>query len=338
MEKQQFRYLTDYYNEKIQRINNFQAPLNFIFITDQHNELVTSVVPVIESMRYILERCPGITFLVSGGDIGNDYHPDPNELRASHRRMMEAMYSLGIPVHCCIGNHDDGLGNMICNHWDTRNAILPEEMHLLCGKYNPTDKNYYYTDMDTADGGYRLVFLDCTDKPYLTDKNGQYPYGWRLEISDEQAEWFEQDALNTDRRILVFSHSPLSNAGIFGTANMTDRIKPYDDLLGGPRLSYHVRNCKRVLALISGHVHYDNIYYDRDLPQITTLCALPQKWAPGCPDRELGTVTETAFDVISVKGDTMMLTRFGAGVDRYVDLIRARNTVYSRSYTSEKSE
>ena len=35
-----------------------------------------------------------------------------------------------------------------------------------------------------------------------------------------------------------------------------------------------------------------------------------------------GTITETAFDVISVKGTVMKLTRFGAGNDRIGRLIR----------------
>ncbi len=327
-----YRYLTDHYDEKIETINRLGAPLNFIFITDQHNDLANSVVPAVESMRYILDRSPGIRFLVSGGDIGNDYHPDPGEMRASHRRIMDAMYGLGIPVHCCIGNHDDGIGNMIDHHLDTRGAILPDEMRRICGKYNPTEHNYYYTDIDTGDGGYRMVFLDCNDKPFLTDANGQYPFGWRLEISDEQAQWFEDDALNTDRGIFVFSHSPLSNEGIWGTEGKPDGIKPYDDLRGGPRLTFHVRSCKRVLALFSGHVHYDNIHYHEDLPQITTLCAMLQQWAPGCPERTAGTITETAFDVVSVKGDTMYLTRFGAGADRRVDLLRARQSNYNRPY------
>ena len=100
MNADDLRYLTDHYDEKIAQIKQIGAPLNFIFITDQHNELANSVVPAVESMRYILERCPEIQFLVSGGDIGNDYHSDPAEMRASHRRMMDAMYALNIPVHC----------------------------------------------------------------------------------------------------------------------------------------------------------------------------------------------------------------------------------------------
>ena len=32
-------YLTDHYDEKIERIKRIGAPLNFVFITDQHNRL-----------------------------------------------------------------------------------------------------------------------------------------------------------------------------------------------------------------------------------------------------------------------------------------------------------
>ena len=32
-------YLTDFYDEKIRRIKEIGAPLNFVFITDQHNRM-----------------------------------------------------------------------------------------------------------------------------------------------------------------------------------------------------------------------------------------------------------------------------------------------------------
>ena len=50
--------------------------------------------------------------------------------------------------------------------------------------------------------------------------------------------------------------------------------------------------------------------------------AFPQEWAPSCPKREHGTVTETAFDVFSVKDDLMVITRFGAGCDRAATFLR----------------
>ena len=33
-------YLTDYYDEKIERVKKLNAPVNLIFYTDPHNELL----------------------------------------------------------------------------------------------------------------------------------------------------------------------------------------------------------------------------------------------------------------------------------------------------------
>ena len=82
-----------------------------------------------------------------------------------------------------------------------------------------------------------------------------------------------------------------------------------------------------MIVQIAGHVHADNVNMDGDLPTVTTLCSLIQKM-PGSPDdkmpvRAVGEYTETAFDVYSFKGDTLYITRFGAGQDRTVDIKRA---------------
>ena len=327
------RYLTDHYDASIQRIKDLNAPLNFIFITDQHHQFRHSTTEAVDSMHYILKECPNIQCVVSGGDIGNDYDPDPDAFRRTMAEMMEALYRLPVPVHCCIGNHDDRIGNCIDNGWDTRTGIFPGEMHALCMKYNPTPENYYYTDLDTDDGGYRFIFLNTSDKPFLADENGQHPLsGWRLEISNKQAEWFEKDALQTDRSILLFGHSPLSNAGIYGSEGKPDGIKPYDDLLNGPRIYYHAKRCRNVLAIIAGHVHFDNVRFEDDLPTITTTSAYRARWSTACSPRTMGTYLETAFDVMSIKDDTLYITRFGSGEDRRVPLIRKLDSIWNRTY------
>ena len=38
-------YLTGHYDAKIKKINDFGAPLNFIFFTDPHNRLNEELVP-----------------------------------------------------------------------------------------------------------------------------------------------------------------------------------------------------------------------------------------------------------------------------------------------------
>lgn len=329
------RYLTDSYDAGIARIHSLAAPLNFLYITDEHNRMnhmaakwddrpYELAVNAIDSIAYILARCPEITFAVNGGDIGNDYDPDPEQVRASHREVVDALYRLPIPVHCCIGNHDDALGNAIDHNWDTvKAAILPDEMHCLCMKYNPTPENYYYIDVDTAEQPWRMVFLNTSDKPYYL-KNGSYTHGWCSEVSEEQSRWFENDALATDRNIIVFSHQPLHNAGIFGTEGMPDGVKPYDDLRGGPRLYYRVKQCRNVKMLIAGHVHYDNLLYDDGILSVTTLCSLAQEWSPNCPKRVCGTPSETAFDVFSIKGNMVYTTRFGAGENRQGVMLRMK--------------
>lgn len=328
-------YLTESYDEKIRRIKEIAAPLNFIFFTDAHNRLSqfaagTSGTPyeipvnAVLSMQYILERCPEISFLVCGGDSGNDYNPDPDKMREAFHEIMDALYSLPIPVHCCIGNHDDGIGNAIDNGWDTvKAAILPDEMHALCMKYNPTEKNYYYIDMQVEGyaNGWRMVFLNTSDKPYYLD-NGRYTHGWCNEVSHEQSEWFEREALNTDRNIIVFSHAPLTNKGVFGSEGMPWGIKPYDDLRGGPRLFHAAKSCRNVKLSVAGHVHYDNVLYYDGLCSVTSLSAFGHRWAESVPDRVPGTYTETAFDVFSIKENVLYITRFGAGEDRRATLLR----------------
>lgn len=328
------RYLTDCYDEKIERIKSVRARLNFVFITDQHNHMNSFTneysgvesydhtrelaVDAIRSIQYILDRCPEIGFVVSGGDVGNDYYPEPERYKASVKEVYDALYQLSVPVYNIIGNHDDGLGNAADHNWDFQaHSILPAEMHALCMKYNPTDENYYYIDVEP---GYRMVFMNSVDIPYHFDENGRYPFHWRLEISDKQAQWFEKNALKTDRKILVFTHAPLHNAGVFGEG-MPLGIKPYDDTLNAPRILHDIACCPNVIANICGHVHFDNIVYSNTLLTITTLCSLAQEWAPGCPKREFGTITETAFDVFSVKDDLIYMTRFGAGRDREAHII-----------------
>ncbi len=326
-------YLTDSYDEGIQLINELDAPLNFVFITDQHNRLgewarirypeayneenrdFELAANAVDSIQYILDRCPGISMVISGGDIGNDYDEDPAKIRASHEEIMDAFYRLSVPVHCCIGNHDDALGTSKMRGDDTRlYAILPDEMHARCMKNNPTAENYYYIDVDTADGGWRMIFLNTSDKPGYPDGDGQYSYGFRNEISEKQAIWFEKEALHTDRKILVFSHTTLHNDHIFGTA-------PYDDVLNGARVYHAMKYASNVIASIAGHVHYDNLVYD-DIVTVTTLCAYASRASLACPARVIGTPSETAFDVFSIKDDILYITRFGAGENRRTPLPR----------------
>ena len=109
---------------------------------------------------------------------------------------------------------------------------------------------------------------------------------------------------------------------LIGSEGEPELIKPYDDLLGGPRVYHAIKQCPNVVAMIAGHVHYDNLLYDDGIVSVTSLSSLAQEWSPLCPKREFGTITETAFDVFSFKDNHIYITRFGAGEDRMATMLR----------------
>ena len=327
------RYLTDHYDAKIAQINEFEAPLNFVFITDQHNRLnygsmlrkdppdrpYELAADHIRSIQYILDRCPGISYVISGGDIGNDYDKKREGILLAAGEVMDALYALSVPVHCCVGNHDDAVAIAELFGRNSREtAILPDEMHALCMRNNPTQENYYYLDL--PDGGFRFVFLNTSDVPYFIDKTGRYYYNGPCEISLKQAVWFEKEALATGRRIIVFSHMPLNNEGVFGTDGEPPYMKDYAETLNAARVYAACKNHPRVCAMIHGH--YDNLIYRDHMVIITTLCSFTQAFAPSSPKREFGKLSETAFDVFSIRDNVMRITRFGAGQDRAATLIK----------------
>ena len=333
-------YLTAHYDEKIQRIREINAPINFVFITDPHNRLnhfsnecqkiendgshVELAADHIRSIQYILDRCPEIRCVIFGGDAANDSYPDGERFRASAKEVYDALYDLNVPVHILIGNHDDGIGFAIDHGIPVKtHSLFPEELHAWCMKNNPTRENYYYVDIEP---GYRFAFLNSMDAPYAAE-NGDYRRYYTLGISERQARWFEDEVLKTDRRILIFTHAPLHNAGCIGEG-MPLGIKPYDDTVNAPRILHDIACAPNVIANIAGHVHYDNIVYTNSYLTITTLCSLVQEWTPSCPKREYGTITETAFDVFSVTDDMIYMTRFGAGHDREAPIIGYRPAAF----------
>ena len=327
-------YLTDHYASGIQRINSINAPINFIFFTDAHNRMNEYVaknkicpdsnyelaVDHIRSLQYIIDRCPGIQCVVSGGDMGNDYDEDSQKYLFSLQEVADALHALSIPAYCITGNHDDGLGVARMKNLDPgEHVLLPRDFHRMFQPNIEGDVNYFYIDFP----GYRFVFLDTSDKVYLRDENGDYPFYWELAVSDKQINWFRNVASATDSRIIVFSHSPIHNAGVIGTCGENSLIKPFDDLRGGPMLYHSMISNPKVVANICGHVHYDNIVYqDNNLLTISSQCSCAQEWDPTCPRREYGTVTETAFDVFSIKDNIIYITRFGAGNDRIAAIQR----------------
>ncbi len=325
-------YLTDFYDEKIQRVKEIGAPLNFIFYTDPHNRLsewdcpkhpdyaptdFESAVDTIRSMNYILERLPELDCLVCGGDLGCDYNTDPQKMHESIEETMDELYKLPIPVHCVIGNHDD----CICAPYFENNGVAfqdailyPEDLHRICMKNNPTKENYYYHDFEEK--GYRFIFLNTSDFHYGFDEQGELIHPIIVGVSREQVLWF-REAVKTDKKVIVVSHSPIRSAGHY-----PDCTKGHEDMANGDWLWYEMQQAENVVACFSGHFHFDNIVYDGKLVSITTDAGTALYHGGASHYREFGTISETCFDIISIKDEVIYCTRFGAGYDRIARIIR----------------
>lgn len=170
-----------------------------------------------------------------------------------------------------------------------------------------TNKNYYYFDMPVQN--VRCIVLDSCS-------NTNFGY------SDKEIAWLIDVALNTNHKILVFSH--------MGTkGNNTGISSPP---VNGEQVENALKN-KNVLGYFHGHTHWDNIINPSvsgvDFPYISTVnswCTksnLPPNvseilGSPTTYDRKYDSYTEYAFDVVSVNAETgkINMFRFGAGADR----------------------
>ncbi len=346
-------YLTKNYDKKIEHIRSLGADVNFLFITDCHSGLNRQssqnskyrnpedfelAENAIEAMRYVAERCD-IDFALCGGDVGNDYAPTPEEVHSTISEFYERLYSLPVPVHCCVGNHDDAVGFSTDIGRCIRDfAISPEWMHELCMRNNPTSENYYFFDHERS--GLRFVILNISDHSYIPDENGNYTHGWGVDFGEKQLLWLDNEALNTDKSCIILCHMPISCKGIFGCAGYPYGFKSAEDFPRGEEIQKCIKKHGNVCLWLAGHVHADNLRYgDGDLHGVVTVTTdssfLDPQMQP-FPQRIFGEETETVFDVFSIKDNYLYITRFGAGLDRQASLYYTKRVLPNQAvYTFE---
>ncbi len=307
------RYLTDYYDEKIRRIQEINAPLNFVLITDLHaapdrtevGVVYASTLRQIQSIRYVLDRCK-VDFLICGGDAADD-----GDRRGSFIAVRAELEKLGLPVHCLVGNHDDVVGGRIfrCGATGASMAGIDlNELHDIWMQSSPTGEDYYHFEW----GGYRFVLINTGDAAYAMDAQGRYHLGPALTISQKQLVWLEHDALCTQKPVILLSHVPLVRVWDRGECPG----QPNSGMIHAEDAYAIVHAKGNVAAMIFGHIHRDALVDDGGIPAIGVTCARPMEDSAANAARRWGTITEAAFDVVSIKADMMYLTRFGVGENR----------------------
>lgn len=217
-------------------------------------------------------------------------------------RVISDLKRMGRPVYLCIGNHDS---NYFGNNPE---KMTEEEMsHFYLNKEKP----YYY--VDNPKQKLRMLFL------YSFDYQEKVRYGYPA----EELEWVKQTLEETRSgwSVLVFSHVPPLPEIHF----WSNEIRNGEELVKILE-AYHTERGHKVLGLIHGHNHAEQIYRERSFPIISIGCNKLEDFKDRKPtgaytcDRKRNTVTQDLWDVLIIPKSKkrLELIRFGAGEDRTI--------------------
>ena len=318
-------YFADgYITDKISAILG-KSPLNglqFVFLTDVHCEANSGKSPAL--INYISKNTNAAPFIIFGGDVMLPTVADDDDILAGARIWQSWMTDMGkTKVYQVQGNHDylgyyyDG------DTRETYNAPLGLCRQLIIGNLevsnisNPAGKLYYYFDVPTANT--RIIVLN----DYDTDRNDGVFYGYNG-MSTEQIRWIIDDALNiTNKNVLFISHQTYDpdmegdNQTAFAKAQeLFAAIVNADTFtIGGYSKSFADTGIN-FIAHLCGHMHADASNTDDN--GVLTIQSTCDAIMTGVTGRTDGTITEQAFDVVSIDftAEKLYMTRIGGGEDR----------------------
>lgn len=342
----------DSYRDKLNRIvsNQNSNTVTFSWITDVHTE-ESDKKCVTLGYNYLKRVADNISldFMINGGDNILGHKGKQAEL-SNHRKLAEKLAPYK-PFYL-IGNHDANVGETPLS---MSTVIHPRELYNIYGRkfkdevvWGSKEQMYYYKDIE--DKNIRMIFLNTSDYIYEDDGTGYSTLGGSMGVRQEQVRWFGEVALNTDKEVIIFTHIPLltSGEGIIGTGETLPRnMIAFKGLLeafkNGTRYTYSYTdaspllqlyfNCSvdvdftnkgqgKVICVISGHVHLDQMIELNGIKHITTLDEYNDKWhSTLSPDRVPFTGSGFAFDIVNLNTTkrTINFYRFGAGEDREYD-------------------
>lgn len=293
--------------EKVRAFKNDNT-LAFALIADSHYCVNGTWKDTVHNLAGVHDRA-GFDGIIHLGDL-TDGMVSAEVTRFYVDEMLADMGKLGVPVYVLQGNHDSNYfrGNP--------EAFTREEQYEIYqrsadGYVVREDHNlWYYADF--ADRLLRCIFLDSFDH---TEKER---YGY----PDAEVLWLQKILAETpdSYSILVFSHvPPLPEIHVW-----SDTIRNGDRIVAA--LENYNKMGRRVLGLIHGHNHADQIYDKYSFPIISIGCNKCEYFLEKKPEgaqtfpRKLNDVSQDLWDVLIVNTETKTLkfVRFGAGEDRTI--------------------
>lgn len=314
--------------------------ISYVMITDLHIDQETKQVESTErQLKALVEivNTSDIDFVVCGGDLIMGISTTNREATKLIRKVTNILSKSTKPVFIVKGNHDYNSFNgktdekiVTYNQW-FGNAIGTQKS---LGEYDSNNNSSTYFYYDIPNKNTRVIFLDTSDWKDNYNK-GEQSY---LGFSSEQLSWLKNEALNdANRDYIIFGHSP-----IIYEYNCWDYMpENYETVLSiitalNNRTSFDGKDFSNYHGNIKlyhyGHVHADLMVIDNDTNtmQVCTRCACcysnhqyTKEELHISSDKYVmpnigtyGTVSECAFDVMSVTNNKVVAYRFGNGNDR----------------------
>ena len=306
-----YYFRNSYLNNKIDTIEGLMKAAegnyaSFIFCTDQHWRLNAKQSPKL--MNYIC-RCLAINKLFMGGD-----YSDGINLKA-----VDA-YKQAFPgkTYDCIGNHEymnyfQTIGNIptVSKNIDGSDIWAYINMKMTDASIGSFNRNYYFVDDPMTKT--RFIVLSV----YEDDGNAAKAF-----FEPAQKTWLQNVALDMPAgyTAVIFAHFLYSvnyETGAVTPASTTSDILDVVDSYSGSG---------EIACLVAGHTHIDGMTSTPGgIPVFITTCDKYLPWTVDGVDqepwltenRELGTITEQAFDVVVVDKTNKLVSfvRIGAPAD-----------------------
>lgn len=184
----------------------------------------------------------GCDFIANLGDIIQGYNSatldSPERTRQSYTDIVKRYtHNVSCPVMFAVGNHDsnylyDG-GSAEFTNAEVFERLIKKGLRTMPTASHSAGKSYYYMDFDAV----RVIVLNTGDGATANS----------FIVSQEQINWFTNDALDTDKAVLVLSHVPLVDEF------STNYGASYASIVSA--LVAFKSNGGTVIACISGHTH-----------------------------------------------------------------------------------
>ena len=211
------------------------------------------------------------------GDAIEDEGPALDEER--YRSVVDTLKGLECPVFHVAGNHD---------------SVHLSDAGLLA-LWGRTGRTHYATDI----GGHRLVVLHTHE---IKDQ--------RVYVDDDQLRWLESELAVEGPPVIVAMHHSAADQTLVGN-RWFERAAHICLVQDRKRLRSIIEGSGRVLAVVNGHLHWNQLTVHAGVPYVTVQSLIENldDDAPGRP--------ANAHAVLSVTRSRVLVEVFGEETARY---------------------